>query len=88
MRIPIFRISQANMTKSLCFRSKDLTKVPSRDEWRENIEIRRNNRYTNGSRTENGTEFGICRPNHHMKTAFKLIKFNIVFQAEMVAIET
>ena len=79
---------QDRITKTLCFGQRYQIRIPSIEDWNNNLKLGGDIWFTDGSRTDSGTGFGICGPERSLNSAYKLNKYNTVFQAEVAAIET
>lgn len=85
----IFTLPQDRISRETLFRQRFKTSVPNREDWRRNGSLGHGEMwFTDGSKTEEGTGYGICGPRGREKISHHLQKYNTVFQAEMAAIRT
>ncbi|XP_058791044.1 uncharacterized protein LOC131664172 [Phymastichus coffea] len=80
---------QDKISKHILFRRRYKTIIPEREKWRKNEVLGHGDIwFTDWSKGENGTGFGICGPKRSLDSSHKLREYNTVFQAEMAAIGT
>lgn len=82
-------VPQDRIVKHTQFGKRFKTKIPKREEWKKNEALGHGDIwFTDGSKGDRGTGFGICGPKRRMDSAHSLRRYNTVFQAEMAAIGT
>lgn len=88
LRGPVFDTPQDRITRTLQFGQRYKTRIPSREEWEDKLSPGHGEIwFTDGSKTGEGTGFGISAPRRRDDVACRLRPENTVFQAEMAAIE-